>query len=148
MAKETVFLCSIQHIRSMMVKETDKHSDLELAVLLWRSASGNYVHTEDNVKIQILSLAFKLAAWKVAYNIYSYSSKSNLFQYFTIELVKKILKFSYYIITHVDESEIFPKKLEENSPLEIIDSNYIFAKRPRDAGSMTYTLTWLKVFAT
>ena len=64
----------------------------------------------------------------MAYNIYSYSSKSNLFQYFTIELVKTILKFSNYTITHDDESEIFPKKLEENSLLEIIDSNYVFAK--------------------
>lgn len=132
----------------MMVKETDKHSDLELAVLLWRSASETMYIQRIMLKYKFFLFPFKLAAWKVAYNIYSYSSKSNLFQYFTIELVKKILKFSYYIITHVDESEIFPKKLEENSPLEIIDSNYIFAKRPSRDGSMTYTLTWLKVFAT
>lgn len=100
------------------------------------------------LKYRFFLLPFKLAAWKVAYNIYSYSSKNNLFQYFTIELVKKILKFSYCIITYDDASEIFPKKLEENSPLEIIDSSYTFAKMPSRDDSMTYTLTWLKVFAT
>lgn len=77
----------------------------------------------------------------MADNKYSYSSKNNLFQYFTIELIKKILKFSYCIITHDDASEAFPKKLEENSPLKIIDSNYIFAKIPSRDRGMTDTLT-------
>ena len=83
-----------------MAKGTDNHSDLELALLLWRNASETMYIQRIMLKYRFFLFPFKLAAWKVAYNIHSYSSKSNLFQYFTIELVKKILKFSYCIITY------------------------------------------------
>lgn len=94
----------------------------------------NYVHTEDNVKIQILSLWHWLAAWKVAYNIYSYSSKSNLFQYFTVELVKRKFWNLVTILLHMlMKVRYSPRNWKKKfSSKEIIDSNYIFAKRPSE----------------
>lgn len=54
--------------------------------------------------------------------------------------MKKNLKFSYCIITHHDDNETSSKKLEENSPLKIIVSNYMFAEMPLGDRGMTYTL--------
>lgn len=54
-------------------------------------------------------------------------------------MIKKILMYSYCIVTHNDDSETSLKELEDNSPLKTIDLNYVLTKISCTRQGITYS---------